>query len=102
MEMNLELGVIGNCAWGGLLDAQARLVWAFMPRFDSDPLFPALLDEQPDHDGSFTIELLDLASSEQRYDGHTAILVTVLRDRAGNATSRRASRTTAGSTAPPR
>ena len=85
MEANLELGMIGNCAWGGLLDAQARLVWACMPRFDSDPLFPALLDEAPDHDGSFTIDLLDFASSEQSYDGHTAILVTVLRDRAGNA-----------------
>jgi GH15 family glucan-1,4-alpha-glucosidase len=85
MDANLELGMIGNCAWGGLLDAQGRLVWACLPRFDSDPLFPALLDDAPDHDGSFTIELLDFASSEQSYDGHTAILVTTLRDRSGNA-----------------
>jgi GH15 family glucan-1,4-alpha-glucosidase len=85
MQASLDLAVIGNCAWGGLLDARGRLVWACLPRFDSDPLFPALLDQAADHDGSFTIDLLDLASSEQHYDGHTAILVTVLRDRAGNA-----------------
>jgi GH15 family glucan-1,4-alpha-glucosidase len=82
---SLDLAVIGNCTWGGLLDGRGRLVWACLPRFDSDPMFPALLDAASDHDGSFTIELMGLASSEQRYDGHTAILVTELRDRAGNA-----------------
>jgi len=85
MQADLDLAVIGNCAWGGLLDARGRLVWACLPRFDSDPLFPALLGDAPDHDGSFSIELVEFASSEQRYDGHTAIVVTVLRDRAGNA-----------------
>ena len=83
--MSLDLAVVGNCAWAGLLDHKARLVWACLPRFDSDPVFPALLDDRPGHDGTFTIELLDLESCEQRYDGHTAILVTVLRDRNGSA-----------------
>jgi GH15 family glucan-1,4-alpha-glucosidase len=85
MEANLDLAVIGNCTWGGLIDRRARLVWACMPRFDSDPIFPALLDEAPDHDGTFSIDLIDFADCEQHYDGHTAILVTVLRDHAGNA-----------------
>lgn len=85
MRADLELAVIGNCAWGGLLDACGRLVWACLPRFDSDPIFPALLDDGDDQGGSFTIELVDLASSEQSNDGHTAIGVTVLRDAAGNA-----------------
>ena len=85
MQPDLELAVIGNCTWGALIDSRARLVWACLPRFDSDPLFPALLDAAPEHGGSFTIDLLDFESSEQSYDGNTAILVTVLRDRAGNA-----------------
>jgi GH15 family glucan-1,4-alpha-glucosidase len=85
MQANLDLAVIGNCTWGGLIDSRARLVWACLPRFDSDPVFPALLDGGADHEGSFTIELIDFAGSEQSYDENTAILVTVLRDRAGNA-----------------
>jgi GH15 family glucan-1,4-alpha-glucosidase len=82
---SLDLAVVGNCAWAGLIDRSARLVWACLPRFDSDPVFPALLDERPDHDGTFTVELVDFDSSEQHYDAHTAILVTVLRDRSGGA-----------------
>jgi len=85
LQASLDLAVIGNCTWGGLLDCGARLVWACLPRFDSDPLFPALLDDSPDHDGTFTVELADLAACEQRYDGNSAIAVTVLRDRAGSA-----------------
>ena len=84
MQRSLELGVVGNCTWGGLVDERARLVWACFPRFDSDPFFPALLDEREHGAGSFAIELLDLASSEQRYEGNTPILVTTLRDRAGS------------------
>jgi len=85
MQSSLELGVVGNCSWGGLIDRRGRLVWACMPRFDSDPLFAALLDDAPDQTGSFSIELVDQVEAEQRYDGNTAILVTVLRDRDGNA-----------------
>lgn len=83
MAHSLDLAVVGNCNWAGLVDATGRLVWACLPRFDSDPVFPALLDERPDGDGTFTIELLDLESASQRYDGNTPILVTTLRDRAG-------------------
>jgi GH15 family glucan-1,4-alpha-glucosidase len=85
LKHDLELAVVGNCSWGGLVDRQGRLVWACMPRFDSDPVFPALLDQRPDHEGTFTIELLDLVECEQSYDANTAILVTVLRDAAGSA-----------------
>jgi GH15 family glucan-1,4-alpha-glucosidase len=83
MAQSLDLAVVGNCGWGGLIDATGRLVWACLPRFDSDPFFPALLDERADGDGSFAVELLDLESSSQRYDGNTPILVTTLRDRSG-------------------
>jgi GH15 family glucan-1,4-alpha-glucosidase len=83
---SLDLALVGNCSWAGLIDRNARLVWACLPRFDSEPVFPALLDDGLDHDGTFTVELVDGdgASSEQHYDGHTAILVTTLRDARGN------------------
>jgi len=83
-EASLDLAVVGNCSWGGLIDCEGRLVWACLPRFDSDPLFPALLDGGSRDDGVFAVELLDLEACEQGYDGNTAILVTRLRDRAGN------------------
>ncbi len=81
----LDLAVIGNCTWGGLIDPLGRLVWACLPRFDSDPLFPALLDGEGRDDGVFAIELADLLAGEQHYDGNTPILVTTLRDASGGA-----------------
>ena len=83
-ERNLDLAAIGNCTWAGLLDSCARLVWACFPRFDGDPVFPALLDARGE-EGTFAVELEDLASSEQHYEGNTAIVVTTLRNRAGDA-----------------
>src|SRR5512145_2030809 len=86
MEPNLDLAVVGNCAWGGLVDCRGRVVWACLPRFDSDPVFAALLDGGAgDHDGAFAVELIDFVESEQRYEGNTPILVTTLRDRADSA-----------------
>ncbi|MEZ4292479.1 MAG: glycoside hydrolase family 15 protein [Myxococcota bacterium] len=82
---SLELAVIGNCTWAGLLDERARLVWGCLPRFDSDPVFCALLRGDDRESGVFAIDLLDFAASEQRYDGNTAILHTILRDRHGSA-----------------
>src|SRR5262245_43803170 len=81
----LDLAVIGNCSWGGLLDRQGRLVWACLPRFDSDPLFAALLDGDNRDDGVFAIELVNQLAGDQRYDGNTPILVTTLRDASGGA-----------------
>jgi GH15 family glucan-1,4-alpha-glucosidase len=90
MEPNLDLAVVGNCAWGGLVDCRGRLVWACLPRFDSDPVFAALLDSGGgDHDGAFAVELLDFAECEQRYEGNTPILVTTLRDRSDSAVEAR-------------
>ncbi len=62
-----------------------RIVWACLPRFDSDPVFPALLRDAPDHDGTFTLELQGATASRQHYDGHTPLLVTELSDASGNA-----------------
>ena len=31
---DLELGLIGNCAFAALVDERAEMVWACLPRFD--------------------------------------------------------------------
>ena len=82
---NLDLAVVGNCTWAGLIDDRARLVWACLPRFDSDPVFPALLNGEIEEEGVFAIDLVDFVESERCYDGNTAILRTILRDEHGGA-----------------
>jgi len=82
---SLAMGMIGNSAFSALVDAQARIVWCCLPRFDGDPVFNALL--QPDGDGqstAFAIEIENLASSRQWYEPNTAVLRTELYDRDGN------------------
>src|SRR4029453_15056506 len=76
----LDLAVIGNCTWGGLIDPLGRPVWAGLPRFVSVRLFPALLDGDGRDEGVFAIELANQLAGEQHYDGNTPILVTTLRD----------------------
>jgi GH15 family glucan-1,4-alpha-glucosidase len=82
---SLDLALIGNCAIGALVDANARIVWCCMPRFDSDPVFHALLDSGSGvgQDGTFAVELEGAVRSEQRYDPGTAIVRTTLFDAQG-------------------
>ena len=40
---SLAMGVIGNCSFSALVDERARIVWCCLPRFDSPPVFNALL-----------------------------------------------------------
>ena len=89
---NLDLGLIGNCTVSALVDDRARIVWSCMPRFDSDPVFHALLDSVhgPAHDGigadgSFQIVLEGAVRAEQAYDPATAVLRTRLFDAEGGA-----------------
>ena len=41
-----ELGLIGNCQISALVRSDGAIVWSCMPRFDSAPIFGALLDEK--------------------------------------------------------
>lgn len=88
---DLNLGVIGNSAFGALIDNVGRVVWSCMPRFDSDPVFCSLLDGgehggNPEKDfGFFDIQVENFAHSEQRYLHNTAILRTTLHDADGAA-----------------
>jgi GH15 family glucan-1,4-alpha-glucosidase len=83
---NLDLGLIGNCSIGALVDKRARIVWCCLPRFDGDPVFHQLLGSasgNPD-DGAFSIELEGYKASEQRYVPNTAILKTILHGESGS------------------
>ncbi|HET6720022.1 MAG TPA: glycoside hydrolase family 15 protein, partial [Rhodocyclaceae bacterium] len=83
-ENSLELGLVGNCNIGVLIDPQARYVWGCFPRFDGDPAFCALLaGKEADRKGFWSFELEGLMTSEQHYEANTAVLTTVLRDSAG-------------------
>ena len=78
----LDLGLVGNCSIGALIDPRGRIVWGCVPAFDGNPAFCALLSPQLDG-GDFTIELDDCVGSEQHYVENTAVLRTLLRDSRG-------------------
>jgi len=84
---SLNLAVIGNCQIGALLDDRARIVWACLPQFDSDPAFCRLLmnDEAETMRGRYDIDLIDYERSEQSYIRNTAIVQTTLYDTHGGA-----------------
>lgn len=80
----LDLGVIGNCSIGALIDPRARITWCCLPRFDGDPVFSSLVDGDQPERGFFDIELLGATRWSQSYLKNTAILVTEIHDDAGN------------------
>ncbi len=78
---NLDLAVIGNCSYSALIDSRGRIVWSCLPRFDGDPVFSSLInDDDEDGRGFFDVTIDDFARSEQRYLRNSAILVTTLFD----------------------
>ena len=96
---SLNLGVIGNCTYGALVDDAARIVWCCLPRFDADPVFCSLIDDDArlhhprlKHSGTdvntgagfFAIELLGAVAVVQSYRPNTAILETQMVDDAGS------------------
>ena len=56
-----------------------------MPRFDGDPVFNALLDDDdsPAARGHFSVELAGLRATEQRYEPNTAVIRTRLSGESG-------------------
>jgi GH15 family glucan-1,4-alpha-glucosidase len=85
---DLNLGMIGNCSYAALIDAQATVVWCCLPRFDSDAIFNALIntraDGAPPHEGFMAVELDGLTGTEQSYRDRSAILRTVLNSADGS------------------
>lgn len=81
-QASLDLALIGNCSINALVDRQGSVVWCCMPRFDSTPVFDALLRSGTGlpHEGAMTVELEQVARTEQHYDHGTAIVRTRLWD----------------------
>jgi GH15 family glucan-1,4-alpha-glucosidase len=84
---SLDLGVVGNCVFSALVDRDARVVWACLPRPDGDPVFHALVHDVGGEDarGFWSVELVGCNRSEQEYVGNTAILSTRLYSENGSA-----------------
>ena len=74
----LDLGVIGNCQIGALVDPTGRIIWACFPGLDGDPTFCSLLGGD-DAEAGFTDVLLEgHIKTERRYVANTAVLETTL------------------------
>ncbi|HEY4187440.1 MAG TPA: glycoside hydrolase family 15 protein [Polyangia bacterium] len=69
-----DLGLIGNCQFAAHVRRDGAIVWCCLPRFDSPPLFGALLDEE--QGGRFSIGPAVAALGTQRYLPNTNVLET--------------------------
>lgn len=85
MTNSLDLGLIGNCQIGALVDALGEIVWCCIPRFDGDPAFCSLLQYHANGGGHgyCVVELVDQVLAEQSYLPNSAVLVTRLTDAQG-------------------
>lgn len=77
-----RLGLIGNCQASALVDDAGAVVWCCLPRFDSEPLFGALLDDEGA--GRFRISAASGARGVQRYLENTNVLETRFEDASGS------------------
>jgi GH15 family glucan-1,4-alpha-glucosidase len=77
---SLELAMIGNCTVSALVDERARIVWGCMPRFDSAPVFDALLNSANGipSDGVMAVDIDGFSHATQHYDEGTALVRTTL------------------------
>ncbi len=69
-----EFGLIGNCQVSALVRRDGAIVWSCLPRFDSPPVFGALLDEADG--GAFLIGAADGGLGQQRYWPNSNVLET--------------------------
>ena len=69
-----DLGLIGNCQVAAHVRRDGAIVWSCLPRFDSPPVFGALLDEKDG--GRFSISPAVAALGQQRYLANTNVLET--------------------------
>jgi alpha,alpha-trehalase len=76
-----DLGLIGDGSTAALVARDGSIPWMCAPRFDSPPVFAALLDERVG--GAFRVALEDAAEARQRYQRGTGILVTEIRGPSG-------------------
>lgn len=70
-----DMGVVGNCAFLGLIGTDTAVRWLCWPRFDSSFVFGALLDEQKGGECSIRPVAADF-TSHQYYVPNTNVLCT--------------------------
>jgi alpha,alpha-trehalase len=76
-----DYGLIGDGATAALVGRDGAISWLCVPRFDSAPLFCAILDTA--RGGAFAVAPEDLAESRQFYEPDSGVLVTEMRGRSG-------------------
>lgn len=69
-----HLGLIGNCQFSALVHQSGEIAWCCLPRFDSEPIFATLLDEEDG--GKFLVGPADGEPGQQTYIENTNILET--------------------------
>ncbi len=74
-------GLIGDGSTAALVGRDGAVVWLCVPRFDDEPLFCSVLDQE--RGGEFRITPEDLVEARQYYDPETALLVTEMRSTSG-------------------
>src|SRR3989338_2185668 len=76
-----DLGLVGNCHFSALVERSGAVVWCCLPRFDSDPVFSALLDA--DRGGRFLVGPTGGEFGTQRYLENSNVLETSFRTDSG-------------------
>ncbi|MGE3888775.1 MAG: glycoside hydrolase family 15 protein [Vicinamibacterales bacterium] len=74
-------GLIGDGTTAALVARDGSVVWLCTPRFDSPPLFCALLDTR--RGGEFAVTVEGLRASRQRYETDSGVLVTEMQGPSG-------------------
>src|SRR4030095_8228077 len=70
-------GLVGNCQFSALIESTGEVVWCCLPRFDSEPVFARLLDQE--NGGGFLVGPADGARGTQVYLENTNVLQTTFR-----------------------
>lgn len=76
-----DFGLIGDGSTAALVGRDGRVAWLCVPRFDSEPLFCSILDDE--RGGSFLVAPEGLQTSRQRYEGYTGVLITEMKSSSG-------------------
>jgi pentatricopeptide repeat protein len=74
-------GLIGDGTTAALVGRDGAVSWLCIPRFDSPPVFCAILDAE--RGGSFTVAPRGMTESRQQYEPDSGVLITEMRCRSG-------------------
>lgn len=81
-----DYGVIGDCRAAALVSRYGSIDWLCWPRFDSPPVFAALLDQDLDRAGYWSISPTKAAECNHAYVANSNVLETRFTGASGSAT----------------